>query len=82
MTQIFSAHIFSDSFSNIRLNRIYNSSTDYRIINKTINQELNLVTAGIPKNLSHLLSPLDLTVNRSIKQVERGEFSLYILHGF
>ena len=40
-------------------------------------EELNIVTADVPKNLTHRLSPMDLTVNRSINQMEREEFSLY-----
>ena len=31
----------------------------------------------MPKNLTHLLSPLDLTVNKSIKLIERQEFTSY-----
>ena len=37
----------------------------------------NIITADVPKNLTHLLSPLDLTVNKSIKLLERKEFTSY-----
>jgi hypothetical protein len=36
-------------------------------------EQLKIVTAGVPKNLTHLLFPLDLTANRSIKQMEQEE---------
>ena len=35
-------------------------------------KELNIVTADVPNNLTHLLSPTDFTANRSIKQMERN----------
>ena len=38
-------------------------------------EEANILTADIPANLTHLLSPLDLTVNKSIKLQERQEFT-------
>ncbi len=37
----------------------------------------NILTADVPKNVTHLLSPLDLTVNKSIKLLERKEFTNY-----
>jgi hypothetical protein len=39
---------------------------------------LNIVTADIPKNLTHLLSPLDLTVNRTMKRFEQDAGAAYI----
>ena len=38
---------------------------------------VNIVTADIPKNMTHLLSPLDLTVNNKMKAIEREDFSNY-----
>ena len=37
----------------------------------------NVETSEVPKNLTHLLSPLYLTVNKSIKLIERQEFTSY-----
>ena len=31
----------------------------------------------VPKNMTHLFAPLDLTVNKSMKQLEQREFSEY-----
>ena len=33
--------------------------------------------AEVPKNMTYLLQPLDLTVNKSLKQLEIREFSKY-----
>ena len=44
---------------------------------KKLLRDNNVATADVPKNLTHLLSPLDLTVNKSIKVIERQEFSSY-----
>ena len=38
---------------------------------------LDIVIAEVPKNLTHLLAPLDLTVNKSLKSFEQREFSRY-----
>ena len=38
---------------------------------------LDIVIAEVPKNLTHLLTPLDLTVNKSLKSFEQREFSKY-----
>lgn len=38
---------------------------------------LDIVIAEVPKNLTHLLAPLDLTVNKSLKSFEQSEFSKY-----
>ena len=39
---------------------------------------LNLVASDVPKNLIHLLSPLDLTVNRTLKRIEQDASAEYI----
>ena len=39
--------------------------------------ELNILTVNVPKNLTHLLLPLDLTTNATYKNIERKEFSNY-----
>ena len=39
--------------------------------------ELNVVLVPVPPNFTHLLQPLDLTVNRSLKSFEQKEFSEY-----
>ena len=38
---------------------------------------LNILTVNVPKNLTHLLQPLDLTTNTTFKNIERKEFSNY-----
>lgn len=40
--------------------------------------ELNILTVLVPKNLTHLLQPLDITTNGSIKKFERKAFSEYL----
>ena len=37
----------------------------------------NIVTVMVPKNLTHLLQPLDLTTNGSFKKMERAAFREY-----
>lgn len=44
---------------------------------KKLLADTNVETSDVPKNLTHLLSPLDLTVNKSIKLIERQEFTSY-----
>ena len=39
---------------------------------------LNIVASDVPKNLTHLLSPLDLTVNRTLKRIEQDDSAEYI----
>ena len=41
-------------------------------------EELNIVTVLVPKNLTHLLQPLDITTNGKIKKLERAAFSDYL----
>ena len=38
---------------------------------------MNCEIAEVPKNLTHLFAPLDLTVNKSLKSFEQREFSKY-----
>ena len=42
-------------------------------------EQKNFVVAAGPKmkNMTHIFAPLDLTVNRSMKQLERKEFPTY-----
>ena len=40
-------------------------------------EELNIVTVQVPKNLTHLLQPLDLTTNLIFKRLEKMSFSQY-----
>ena len=40
-------------------------------------EENNIVIAQIPPNFTHLLSPLDLTVNKKLKHLEQEDFSKY-----
>ena len=40
--------------------------------------ELNILAVNVPKNLTHLLQPLDLTTNATFKNIERKEFSNYL----
>ena len=35
--------------------------------------ELNILIVNVPKNLTHLLQPLDLTTNATFKSIERRE---------
>ena len=39
--------------------------------------DYNIVTVMVPKNLTHLLQPLDLTTNGSFKKMERAAFRDY-----
>ena len=39
--------------------------------------ELNILIVNVPKNLTHLLQPLDLTTNATFKKMERKESSNY-----
>ncbi len=41
-------------------------------------EELNIVSVLVPKNLTHLLQPLDITTNGKIKKMERAAFSDYL----
>ena len=34
-------------------------------------QELNIKEVGCPKNMTHLLQPLDLTTNKEVKDIEK-----------
>ena len=45
------------------------------VLNKL--EELNIVTVQVPKNLTHLLQPLDLTTNLIFKRLEKESFSQY-----
>ena len=38
---------------------------------------LNVMSVGVPSNITHLLQPLDLTTNSAAKKIEKGEFSNY-----
>ena len=40
-------------------------------------KELNIEEVGVPKNLTHLLQPLDLTTNSTVKNIEKREFTAY-----
>ena len=40
-------------------------------------EHLNIVQVMVPKNMTHLLQPLDLTVNASVMKMERKCFSEY-----
>ena len=40
--------------------------------------QLGICTVDVPKNLAHLLAPLDLTVNRKLKSIERDSCSEYV----
>lgn len=40
--------------------------------------ELNILTALVPKNLTHLLQPLDITTNGVFKKMEKKAFSEYL----
>ena len=40
-------------------------------------KELNIEHVQVPKNLTHLLQPLDLTTNRTVKKLERESFTEY-----
>ena len=40
-------------------------------------ESLNIVQVMVPKNMTHLLQPLDLTTNASVKKVEKKCFSEY-----
>ena len=42
-----------------------------------INDDYSIVTVMVPKNLTHLLQPLDLTTNGSFKKIEKAAFSNY-----
>ena len=39
--------------------------------------DYSIVTIMVPKNLTHLLQPLDLTTNGSFKKIEKAAFSNY-----
>lgn len=39
--------------------------------------EVGILTVMVPKNLTHLLQPLDVTTNATLKKMERNEFSKY-----
>lgn len=41
-------------------------------------EELNILSVMVPKNLTHLLQPLDITTNGKIKKLERKAFSEYL----
>ena len=41
--------------------------------------ELNIFTVNVPKNLAHLLRPLDLATYATFKYIERKEFSNYVM---
>ena len=45
---------------------------------KQLLAKLNICTVDIPKNLTHLLSPLDLTVNKSLKKMEQDACATYV----
>ena len=53
----------------------FRAHTTSTVLNKA--KELNFVIAEVPKNLTHLLAPLDLTVNKSLKTLEGREVSVY-----
>ena len=38
-------------------------------------ERLNINVAAVPKNMTHLLQPLDLTTNASVKKMEKRGFS-------
>ena len=40
-------------------------------------EELNIVRVMVPKNMTHLLQPLDLTTNGAMKKMEKRAFSDY-----
>ena len=40
-------------------------------------QELDIKEVGVPKNMTHLLQPLDLTTNNAVKDIEKQEFTSY-----
>ena len=40
-------------------------------------QKLNIKVVGVPRNMAHLLQPLDLTTNASVKRMEKHGFSDY-----
>lgn len=40
-------------------------------------EDYNLVTVMVPKNLTHLFQPLDLTTNGPFKKMERAAFKDY-----
>ena len=40
-------------------------------------EELNIKDVGVPKNMMHLLQPLDLATNGAAKKMEKHEFSNY-----
>ena len=39
--------------------------------------ELVVVVVMVPKNMTHLLQPLDVTTNDTIKEIEKKEFGHY-----
>ena len=45
---------------------------------KDLLPQLGICTVDVPKNLTHLLAPLDLTVNRKLKTIERDNCSKYV----
>ena len=40
-------------------------------------ERLNINVVAVPKNMTHLLQPLDLTTNASVKKMEKRGFSDY-----
>ena len=40
-------------------------------------EKLNIKAVMVPKNMTHLLQPLDLTTNASVKKMEKRGFSAY-----
>ena len=40
-------------------------------------QEFQIITVQVPKNLTHLLQPLDLTTNLTFKKLEKESFTEY-----
>ena len=42
-----------------------------------LSDHLNIVRVDIPKNFTHLVAPLDLTVNKKLKEFEQAMFSDY-----
>ena len=41
-------------------------------------EELGIITVQVPKNLTHLLQPLDITTNGKIKKLEKAAFGQYL----
>ena len=40
-------------------------------------KELNIISVMVPKNMTHLLQPLDLSTNGAVKKMEKRAFSEY-----